>query len=57
MPRSSERVPTLEHMASQCRDMAARATKMPQQRYLLALAKDYEQQAAEIERRSARPIC
>jgi hypothetical protein len=50
MPRS-ERVPTLEDMASRCREMAARARNMPQRHYLLVLAKDYEEQAAKIEQR------
>ncbi|HJT06013.1 MAG TPA: hypothetical protein VJ747_03755 [Stellaceae bacterium] len=52
MSTSTSERPSLYDLAERCREMAARARKAQQRSYLLALAESYEQEAAELERRS-----
>lgn len=52
MSTSTSEPPTLHDLAQRCREMAARARKAQQRNYLLTLAQSYEEQAAELQRRT-----
>lgn len=51
MSTSTREMPTLRDLAERCREMAARARKAQQRRYLLSLAESYEAKAVELQRR------